>query len=209
MKLVETGLSKVLAVATATLFAIMVLAVVWQVFTREVTQNPAAWTEELAKYVFVWTALVGAALVFVERGHIAVTFVVERLPRPVRQGVAVLIQLVILFFALVILVVGGAGAARNTWEQQLTALPGSIGPAYLILPITGVIIALVAIIHLVEDLRGRGPLTTDVAHTEQEVPVIPGLEDATQGPLLTEDTAPSHDSGITGSTTTDDDPKEK
>lgn len=180
MQTLSRGLNRSLGIATAVLFAIMVLAVVWQVFTREVLQSPSAWTEELAKYVFVWTSLIGAALVFSERGHIAVTFVAERLPRPVRLGVAVVIQLVILFFALVVLVYGGLLAAQNSWSQQLTALPGTIGQAYLVLPLAGVLIALVAVLHIIEDLQGRGPLTTAVAHTEEEVPEIAGLEDAVE-----------------------------
>ncbi|MGO1201264.1 MAG: TRAP transporter small permease, partial [Dermabacteraceae bacterium] len=167
MQLLTKGLNRSLGVATALLFTIMVLAVVWQVFTREVIQSPAAWTEELAKYVFVWTSLVGAALVFSERGHIAVTFLVERLPRPVRMSVAVLIQLVILVFALAILVYGGLLAAQNSWSQQLTALPGTIGQAYLILPVSGALIALIAVLHIVEDLRGIGPLTATVVRTEE------------------------------------------
>ncbi|WP_394214311.1 TRAP transporter small permease [Brachybacterium vulturis] len=181
MTLIIKGLNRSLGAATAVLFTVMVLAVVWQVFTREVIQSPAAWTEELAKYVFVWTSLVGAALVFSERGHIAVTFVVERLPRPVRRGVAVLIQLVILVFAVLVLVYGGTLAAQNSWSQQLTALPGTIGQAYVILPVAGVIIALIAVLHLIEDLLGRGPLTTVVARTEQEITTVPGLAGAGEG----------------------------
>jgi len=184
MNVVKAGVTRSLAVATAILFAIMVLAVVWQVFTREVTKNPAAWTEELARYVFVWTSLMGATLVFAERGHIAVTFVVDRLPRPVRKGVAVVIQLAILIFAVGILVIGGLGAAQNTWSHQLTALPGTIGMAYLVLPITGVVITLIALVHLVEDLRGQGPLTALKPRTEDEVPETPGINQAAQQSLL-------------------------
>lgn len=186
MQLLMKGLNRSLGVATAALFTIMVPAVVWQVFTREVIQSPAAWTEELAKYVFVWTSLVGAALVFSERGHIAVTFVVERLPRTIRVGVSVVIQLVILVFAVLILIYGGILAAQNTWTQQLTALPGTIGQTYLILPITGAIITLISLLHVVEDVRGKGPLTTPVAQTEEEVPVVPGLEEATEDSPLAE-----------------------
>src|SRR5690625_7251049 len=87
MNVVKAGVTRSLAVATAILFAIMVLAVVGQVFTREVTKNPAGWTRELARYVFVWTSLMGATLVFAERGHIAASFVVARPARPVRTGV--------------------------------------------------------------------------------------------------------------------------
>ena len=214
MQLLTKGLNRSLGVATAVLFTIMVLAVVWQVFTREVIQSPAAWTEELAKYVFVWTSLIGAALVFSERGHIAVTFVVERLPHPVRMGVAVLIQLVILFFALAILLYGGILAAQNTWSQQLTALPGTIGQAYLVLPISGVLISLIALLHIIEDLRGAGPLTTSVARTEEEVPQIAGLEDAVEdSPLAESERRTATDEATDGPGSADDrpdnDPKER
>ncbi|MGN7212897.1 TRAP transporter small permease [Brachybacterium paraconglomeratum] len=196
MNALITGLNKVFQVATAILFAVMVLAVVWQVFTREVTQNPSAWTEELAKYLFVWVSLIGAALVFSERGHIAVTFAVERLSRIARKAVAAIIQLIILFFAVGILVVGGVLAAQNSWEQQLTALPGTIGQAYLVLPITGALVAVVALAHLVEDLRGDGPLTADVAQAEEVVPDIPGMGEETA--LLTEDEHPDSPGGAAG-----------
>ena len=134
---------------------------------------------------------------FSERGHIAVTFLVERLPRPVRMSVAVLIQLVILVFALAILVYGGILAAQNSWSQQLTALPGTIGQAYLILPVSGALIALIAVLHIVEDVRGIGPLTATVVRTDEEIPVIAGLEDAVE------------DSPLAGSEHHDDDPKER
>jgi TRAP-type C4-dicarboxylate transport system permease small subunit len=169
-------------VATAVLFSVMVLAAVWQVFSREVLQSPSAFTEELAKYTFVWTSLIAAALVFGERGHIAVTFVVERMPRAARKVVAVFVQLVILLFAVVVMIVGGVYAAQNTWMQQLTALPGTIGMAYLVLPISGVFITFYAIYHLLEDLRGEGPLTTPVAEVEEEVPEIPGLDQIVDDP---------------------------
>ena len=207
MKAVKSGTVTFLAGATAILFSIMVLSVVWQVFAREVTKNPAAWTEELAKYTFVWTALVGATLVFAGRGHIAVTFVVERLPLPVRKVIAALIQLVILFFAVVILVIGGLGAAQNTWAHSMTALPGTIGMAYLILPVTGVLIAVIALVQLVEDLRGEGPLTVENAHVAPDVPVPPGLQEGTADGLLTEQTPTGDDAGGPSAPATD--PKEK
>ena len=41
--------------------------VAFQVLTRYVLQHPAAWPEEAARYLFVWVALLGAAL-GVDRG---------------------------------------------------------------------------------------------------------------------------------------------
>lgn len=159
MERVKQGLDLVLKILTAVLFTILVLAVVWQVFSREVLQSPSTWTEELAKYTFVWTSLIAAALVFGERGHIAVTFVVELLPRIFRKIVAIWVQLLVLAFAVFVLILGGIYGAENAWLQNLTALPLNIGYTYLVMPISGAFIAFYAIHHMIEDIRGVGPLT--------------------------------------------------
>lgn len=159
MEKIKQGLDLVLKILTAFLFSVLVIAVVWQVFSREVLQSPSTWTEELAKYTFVWTSLVAAALVFGERGHIAVSFVVELLPRTLRKIVAVWVQLLVLAFAVFVLILGGAYGAQNAWLQNLTALPLNIGHTYIVMPIAGAFIAFYAIHHMIEDIRGEGPLT--------------------------------------------------
>ncbi len=54
-------MSKILSVASAVLLSFMTVLVLWQVFTRYVLDNPAAFTEELVKYSLMWTAFIGAA----------------------------------------------------------------------------------------------------------------------------------------------------
>lgn len=60
-------MSKILSVASAVLLSFMTVLVLWQVFTRYVLNNPAAFTEELVKYSLMWTAFIGAALAFFTR----------------------------------------------------------------------------------------------------------------------------------------------
>ncbi|MCK6209483.1 TRAP transporter small permease [Georgenia sp. EYE_87] len=146
-------LDKILAAISVFLFAVLVLDVGWQVFSREVVGNPSTWSEELARYTFVWLGFFAAALVFSERGHIAVDFVVRKFPERVQRAIAVLVQLTIIAFAMVVLVWGGWRAAMGAWNQNLTALPTTIGPMYLVMPITGVIITLYAIYHVIAVLR--------------------------------------------------------
>ena len=58
--------------------------VAFQVLTRYVLQHPAAWPEEAARYLFVWVALLGAAL-GVDRGvHFSLDLLTSRLPEPGR-----------------------------------------------------------------------------------------------------------------------------
>lgn len=91
---------------------------------------------------------------FAERGHIAVDFVVRKLPRKLERGVAVFVQAVIAAFAGIILVWGGYRVAAQSWNQALTGLPVNVGPLYLVMPITGAVIVFYAVYHAVLILRG-------------------------------------------------------
>ncbi len=161
MHAAKKAVDRILAVATAVLFATLVIVVTWQVVSRLVLNSPSTWSEELAKYCFVWLSLIAAALVFGERGHIAVTFVVDKFPRGARKVIAVLIQVLIAAFAVFVLIWGGIGAAQNTWLQNLTALPLQIGHMYIVMPIAGAFILFYALYNIWEDLRGEGPLTVE------------------------------------------------
>jgi TRAP-type C4-dicarboxylate transport system permease small subunit len=154
---------RVLAAACVALFAVLVVVVVWQVFTRQVLQDPSAWSSELSQYLFVWLGLFGAALVFAERGHIAVDFVVRKFSAGAQRFVGVLVEVVVAVFALAVLVWGGWRLVLQTWTQNLSGLPLQLGPMYLVLPITGLLITFYAIYHIVHVLRGDEPSieTTD------------------------------------------------
>jgi TRAP-type C4-dicarboxylate transport system permease small subunit len=147
-------LDRLLTWVCVVLFAVLVVDVTWQVFTRQVLDQPSTWSEELAKYLFIWLGLFASALVFGERGHIAVDFAVKKLPAKVQVVVAVLVQLAILVFTALVLVWGGLRVVELAWDQNLTGLPVNVGPLYLALPISGVLIALYTVYHLVRILTG-------------------------------------------------------
>lgn len=153
MLVVKKFLDRVLAAACVALFAVLVLTVSWQVFSRQVLNAPSNWSEQLAKYVFVWLGMFGAALVFSERGHIAVDFLIRKCPAGVQRVAAVIVQLAVIAFAALALVWGGSRMVLLTWDQSLTVLPAQVGPFHLVMPITGVIIILYAVHHLVSVLR--------------------------------------------------------
>ncbi|GAB3269088.1 TRAP transporter small permease [Arthrobacter pigmenti] len=157
MEATKKTLDRVLEVACVILFAALVLVVVWQVFTRQVLNDPSSWSSVLARYIFVWLGLAGAALVFGERGHIAVDFVVSKLPEIAEKAVAVLVQAIIAAFSAIILVWGGYRVALQSWDQALSGLPLYVGPLYLAMPVAGVLIVLYAIYHSVQVVRSQEP----------------------------------------------------
>lgn len=154
METTKRVLDRVLYWVTVVLFALLVLIVVWQVFSRQVLSSPATWTDEGARQTFVWLGLFASAFVFGERGHIAVEVLVRRFPPRVEQIIALLVQVVVLAFAIIVLIWGGWRASQNAWHQELSALPFTFGQMYLALPVSGVLMGFYSVYYITGILRG-------------------------------------------------------
>lgn len=159
--LLDRGLRHTIAL----LLAGMVLNVVWQVFTRFVLQTPSSYTEELARYTMIWLGLLGAAYCAGRRSHLALDLLPGALHGARRRALEVLIEGIILIFALAVLVGGGG---RLVWislqlGQTSAALQIKLGYVYLALPLSGLVIAGYAALALVDALCGRDPGKGDPA----------------------------------------------
>lgn len=154
MESLRKVLQSILAVFSVTIFAVLVATTSWQVFTRQVLNEPSTWSEELAKILFVWLAFLGSAFLFGERGHIAVDFLVRQFPAPGQRAMQIFAQLMVLAFACFALIWGGILAASIAWNQNLTALPFAIGWVYLVVPISGVFIAIFSVMDVIDLVRG-------------------------------------------------------
>ena len=73
-----------------------VAAVFLQIMTRYVFKAPLVWTEEVARFAFIWLAFVGVAVTERQNAHFRVTFLVEKAPPRLRYAIWVLVELCIL-----------------------------------------------------------------------------------------------------------------
>lgn len=162
-------IDRVLVVSCIAIFAALVVVVAWQVFSRQVLGAPASWTEESARYVFVVLALLGAALVFSERGHIAVELLVNKLPLPAQKIVALVVEGSIIFFAAYVMIYGGSAVSANAWTQNISTMPVSVGQIYLILPITGALVTFFALCHVVGMFAGTEKLVAEIDENNQGI----------------------------------------
>lgn len=71
--------NKIASNATVILFTIMTLIVWVQIFYRFILGGGIAWSEEVAKYLMVWMALLGSSVVLREGGHIAINYFISKL----------------------------------------------------------------------------------------------------------------------------------
>ena len=152
----EEGVSVLLGV-------LLFVAVLWQVFTRYVLNDPNPYSEEAARYLFVGVVFFGAAAAVSDRSHVGIPFVVEKLPRAAALGVSLAMQALVLGFCLLVLVWGLRDAAQ-VWHLPTEAMEIPTGLVLGIVPVAMGFCALRTVIGMAEDIRahrqGRG-----VAHT--------------------------------------------
>ncbi|MGC9368350.1 MAG: TRAP transporter small permease [Paracoccaceae bacterium] len=100
------------------LLVVLVLDVWLGVLVRYVIPLPLTFTEELARYLMIWMALLAVSSGIAHREHIGVEFIFGRLPAPVRRWLAVAFDVIAFafFFALFFYGIGFAvkGFSRLT-----------------------------------------------------------------------------------------------
>lgn len=155
MTIVRTWLDRVLRSICIVLFALLVVLVVWQVFTRLVLSDPSPWTEEAARYVFVWASMIGIAIAVGEKADVVMDFLVEKLPRNLQRIADLLAYLSTLAFVTYVLIYGGFKQSALAWTQTNPLLPFTQGQLYLALPIAGVLLAFYLILHIAHALSSN------------------------------------------------------
>ena len=156
----KKGLDAVLRWFCITLFAALVLLVCMQVAVRGLGLN-LPWTEVAARSVFIWQGLVGAAYVIGEKDDVAIDFLVRKLPGGAVKAVEILAHAIVGFFAAWIMVWGGTKLAMSSWDDIVQLMPVSQGVLYLSVVISGAIIVLYTIIHIIHTIVAPPPTITD------------------------------------------------
>ena len=91
-------LQKLLSFICVVTFVFITIIGCWQVASRFVFNNPAAWTEEALTYGFTWMALLTAALVVSKRDHMRLTFVIDKFNPTLKKVVEIINELAMIAF---------------------------------------------------------------------------------------------------------------
>lgn len=146
-------IDKILGMALSTIMAVMVINVLWQVFTRYVTGNPSSFTDELARYLMIWVGVLGAAYVSGRNLHVAIDILPGRAKPGTQKKLKTLVTFLVIIFVLLAFVIGGSRLVYLSYilGQQSPALRIPMAVVYLILPISGLLI----IFYKLSDLLNR------------------------------------------------------
>ena len=151
MKRIKHLLDKTLELLTMVAVAVLVIDVVWQIFTRFVMNDPSSWTEEFSTFLLMWVGLLGAAVAVNRSAHLGVDFFVLKFPPQTRVVVELFVYLLVGTFAVSVMIIGGTALVQTTLATNQTspALNWKMGYVYLCLPISGFFITFYSLFFLV------------------------------------------------------------
>jgi len=123
-------------IITILAFIVMVIVVLLQVIFRYVMRISVPWTEEFARYLLILITFVGGALAIRDKQHIAVTAIIDKLPKKARYYLNKFFNISIILF-LITVFRGSIIMVKLTWETPVGSIGWlSTGKIYLILPVS-------------------------------------------------------------------------
>ena len=139
---IRTKIDLYLGYTLAIIMGVMVINVLWQVFTRFVVGAPSSFTDELARYLMIWIGVLGAAYISGRRMHVAIDLLPMRLNKEKQVKLKIFVNCIIIIFCFAALVVGGLRLVYITYilDQHSPALQIPLAVVYAIIPISGTLI---------------------------------------------------------------------
>ena len=90
------GYNKVAEIVAIIILAFVTVIVFLSVGARYIFEAPFEWSEEIARYGFIWICFLGYALAEKSGDHFRITYVVDKFSPKVRLGVEIFLNLLIL-----------------------------------------------------------------------------------------------------------------
>lgn len=116
-------LDKLVKITASVMAGAMFLLIVMQVFTRHCPWVPTPpWTEELARYVMIYMAFIGASHGIKEWDNVNVDIILNRMPSGIRRNVEVIIKILVLLFLILVTVMSIRNFGTVGWRQKSPSL---------------------------------------------------------------------------------------
>jgi TRAP-type transport system small permease protein len=132
----------------------LICAVSWQVFGRYVMNNTPTWAESLALLLVLYVTMLGTAVGVRDAGHIGLESLLVLAPEKVRLNMEYLIHALVLLFGAA-MAYNCAYLAQSVWSYRLPTLWISEGWKYVPAAVSGVLIVMFSIEHLIALAQGR------------------------------------------------------
>ncbi|MGD8778455.1 MAG: TRAP transporter small permease [Ignavibacteria bacterium] len=137
------------------LMGVMVINVLWQVFTRFILNDPSSFTDELARFILIWLGLLGAGYVTGKKMHLAIDFFLNKFSPKRKRALELFINVLVFLFALFAMFIGGINLVSLTlYLKQISAsLQIQLGYVYMVVPLSGFLIMFYSIVNIIESFK--------------------------------------------------------
>jgi TRAP-type C4-dicarboxylate transport system permease small subunit len=137
-------------------FTGMFACVFGQVFFRYFLGSPLVWSDELARYLFVWASFLGWIIAARRRSHLSIDMASMRMGSRGKATIRLIGALAAIAFAAVLVYYGWRITQRNL-DVETTTLFFSVGVVYAIVPVAALAVGLYALADLRAAFRAFAP----------------------------------------------------
>jgi TRAP-type C4-dicarboxylate transport system permease small subunit len=130
--------NKLLGVVLAIMLMVMSAVIFYQVFSRFVLNESLRWSEELARYLMIWSVFIGSAIAIRKMELISVDALKEILSEKAKAILNIIVYMICIGFLLV-LVNYGFDMVSNVTRQTSPAMNISMAWAYIAIPIGSIL----------------------------------------------------------------------
>lgn len=164
-------IDRLLAGFTVAVMAMLVVCVVWQVFSRYVLAQPSTMTDEIARFSMIWVGLLGAAYATGKRRHLSIDLFVFDLKGGRKLANQLFVDLCVLLFSCGAMVWGGLTLVTKVYStgQVSPAMQLPMAYVYAVLPLSGLIISYYCVLFMLETLLDGLAPTPDLAPSEENI----------------------------------------
>lgn len=149
--MIKKVIDKALANLLVALMVVMVLDVLWQIFSRYILVSPSSFTDELARYLLIWIGVLGAAYASGQGSHLAINLLSDKLNDKQQIRLKITQNILIIIFALAAMIIGGGRLVYITYvlSQNSPALNIPLSLIYAVIPVSGLLILIYKVLEII------------------------------------------------------------
>ena len=156
LKKILDGISNALDVACGAISVLMIAAMVILTAAQIICRTwftALSWSDEVTRYLLVWSTFLGATCVYRHSGNISITFIQEAFPAKISKVLRVAVHAVCFVLFAVLLYYGWKYV--GSLNRTATSIPLKMSQIYLCMPISMLILMIHALVMTIGEC-GKG-----------------------------------------------------
>lgn len=154
MSKIAKGVDILILIIISIITSIMIISTFLQVVFRYLFSNPLFWSEELARYCFIYIVFIGGAWAGKNLSHLGVDFFVSKFPQKTINFLDIFINTLVIIFSVLITVIS-IPVIKINMKQYSPALEVPMGLVYCAVPVGFMLTAFYYTLHLFNAIKAE------------------------------------------------------